>query len=74
MEVYELADIEQHLRGVLSECIGDYIVWITLILIVLVALLGNTLSFWLGVVIGLSIPYYIVPKFCGVGGSIKRME
>lgn len=63
MEIYERYEVETTLRSLLSDCLDRYIFWLTAIVLILVLCLGSTLSFWLGLIIGLAIPYYIIPKY-----------
>lgn len=63
MEIYERCEVETALRSLISDCLDNYIIWLTAVVIVLVLCLGSSFSFWLGLIVGLAIPYYIIPKY-----------
>lgn len=44
-------------------CCDNWALWGIVLALVFIAVLGNSLSFWLGVAVGLAIPYYIIPRY-----------
>lgn len=53
-------------RGCGASCRGDWVIWGVFLIVLFVMITGNTVSFWLGFLVGLAIPYYIIPHyFCG---------
>lgn len=63
MQNMERAEI----ASVVRECMGDYmdnwVIWGAVVIMLFVFLMGNTISFWLGLLVGLAIPYYIIPHY-----------
>lgn len=68
IEVMDMQAMERaEVMGVVKECMGEYmdnwVIWGSLLILLFVLLMGNTISFWLGVLVGLAIPYYIIPHY-----------
>lgn len=53
------------LADCVDSCTEHWLLWTVCILLAFVLLMGNTFSFWLGVLVGLAIPYYIIPHYFG---------
>lgn len=71
MQEYERAEMTDMVRLTVNECFSDWIVCGVVLIVFFMMILGSTCSFWLGVLVGLSIPYYIIPHyFCHCGDSL----
>lgn len=63
MQNMERAEVTAVVRECIGEYMDDWIVWGAMIILLFVLLMGNTISFWLGLLVGLAIPYYIIPHY-----------
>ncbi|WIW70891.1 hypothetical protein [Anaerosinus gibii] len=63
MSDMERSKIEEIVRFTIDEYCDNWILWVVVLLLAFVLLMGNTFSFWLGVLVGLAIPYYIIPHY-----------
>lgn len=62
MEIYERTELERSIKSIVAECAEEYMTLLAAAVIIAVLLLGSSFSFWLGLLLGLAIPYYIIPK------------
>ena len=63
MSDMERAKIEEIVQCTINKYCDDWFVWIVVLLLAFLLLMGNTFSFWLGVLVGVAIPYYIIPHY-----------
>lgn len=63
MQNMERAEVAAVVRDCISEYMDDWMIWGAVIILLFVLLMGNTISFWLGLLVGLAIPYYIIPHY-----------
>ena len=63
MQTMERAEISAVVRECIGEYMNDWVVWGALFILLFVLIMGNTVSFWLGLLVGLAIPYYIIPHY-----------
>lgn len=70
MQSMERAEVITVVRECIGEYVDDWIIWGAALIILFMLLMGNTISFWLGVLVGLSIPYYFIPHYFGDSSEI----
>lgn len=63
MQAMERAEVSAVVRECIGEYFDDWVVWGAILILLFVLLMGNTISFWLGLLVGLAIPYYIIPHY-----------
>ena len=67
VQEFERAEIVEVVSSTVGKCMNNWILWGAVIILVFVLLMGSTFSFWLGLLVGLAIPYYIIPNyFCEI--------
>ena len=63
MQSMERAEVVAVVQECIGEYVNDWVIWGALLILLFVLLMGNTISFWLGLLVGLAIPYYIIPRY-----------
>jgi len=68
LEDLDRAEIAEVVNFTIDKCMSNWTIWGVVIILAFVLLMGSTFSFWLGMLVGLAIPYYIIPNyFCEEG-------
>ncbi|MBP2630981.1 MAG: hypothetical protein H6Q70_1609 [Firmicutes bacterium] len=68
MQDIDRAEIAEVVNFTIDECMSNWTIWGAVIILAFVLIMGSTFSFWLGMLVGLAIPYYVIPHyFCEEG-------
>ena len=62
-EYRDLYEFNNTVRFCVREYLDEYIIWIIGLIALFVIIAGSACSFWLGLLVGLAVPYYIIPKY-----------
>lgn len=63
MQSMERAEVAAVVRECMGEYMDDWVIWGGALIVLGVFFMGNTISFWVGLLLGLAIPYYIIPHY-----------